>query len=152
MRLSIVDPAQDPDDVGRAACARSAPTRPVAPSRGQAPPWSDLGGRGSSRLRDLESFHLYGPDFTLFKNRAPREDAAANAAGGRAMFSALEGPEVDMRELAVDSFGDVGIATFNGHFTGMMNGSHRPSSRSRQPWCSSALAMDGSSCTSTSPP
>ncbi|HEY4991093.1 MAG TPA: nuclear transport factor 2 family protein [Nakamurella sp.] len=39
------------------------------------------------------------------------------------MFSVLEGPEVDMRELAVNIFGDVGIATFNGHFTGMMNGS-----------------------------
>ena len=71
----------------------------------------------------LESFHLYGPKFTSFKNGAPREDAAANAAGERAMFSVLEGPEVDMRELVVNIFGDVGIATFNGHFTGMMNGS-----------------------------
>ena len=71
----------------------------------------------------LESFHLYGPKFTSFKNGAPRENAAANAAGERAMFSVLEGPKVDMRELAVNIFGDVGIATFNGHFTGMMNGS-----------------------------
>ena len=71
----------------------------------------------------LESFHLYGSKFTSFKNGAPREDAAANAAGERAMFSVLEGPEVDMRELVVNIFGDVGIATFNGHFTGMMNGS-----------------------------
>ena len=65
----------------------------------------------------LESFHLYGPKFTSFKNGAPREDAAANAAGERAMFSVLEAPQVDMRELAVNIFGDVGIATFNGHFT-----------------------------------
>ena len=28
-----------------------------------------------------------------------------------------------MRDLAVNIFGDVGIATFNGHFTGTMNGS-----------------------------
>ena len=28
-----------------------------------------------------------------------------------------------MRQLAVNFFGDVGIATFNGRFTGMMNGS-----------------------------
>ncbi len=74
-------------------------------------------------FQTLESYHLYGPTFTSFKNGAPREDAAANAAGERAMFSMLEGPEVDMRELAVNIFGDVGIATFNGHFTGMMNGS-----------------------------
>ena len=29
------------------------------------------------------------------------------------MFSVLEGPKVDVRELAVNIFGDVGIATFN---------------------------------------
>ena len=73
--------------------------------------------------RALTTYHLYGPKFTSFKNGAPRENAAANAAGERAMFSVLEGPKVDMRELAVNIFGDVGIATFNGHFTGMMNGS-----------------------------
>jgi hypothetical protein len=67
--------------------------------------------------RALTTFHLYGPKFTSFKNGAPREDAAANAAGERAMFSVLEAPQVDMRELAVNIFGDVGIATFNGHFT-----------------------------------
>jgi len=39
------------------------------------------------------------------------------------MSSMLERPKVDMRELTVKIFGDVGIATFNGHFTGMMNGS-----------------------------
>jgi ketosteroid isomerase-like protein len=74
-------------------------------------------------FRTLESFHVYGPKFTSFKNGAPREDAAANAAGERVMFSALEGPEVDMRDLAVNVFGSLAIATFNGHFTGMMNGS-----------------------------
>src|SRR6478609_3653983 len=74
-------------------------------------------------FQTLESFHLYGPKFTSFKNSAPREDAAANAAGERAMFSLLENPQVDMRDLAVNIFGDVGIATFNGRFTCMMNGS-----------------------------
>jgi hypothetical protein len=99
--------------------------------------------------RALTTFHLYGPKFTSFKNGAPREGAAANAAGERAMFSLLEGLKADMRELAVNIFGDVGIATFNGHFTGMMNGS-RPISGSRRPWYSSARAMNGNSCTSTS--
>ena len=99
--------------------------------------------------RALTTFHLYGPKFTSFKNGAPREGAAANAAGERAMFSLLEGPKVDMRGLAVNIFGDVGFAAFNGHFTGMMNGS-RPISGSRRPWYSSARAMNGNSCTSAS--
>ena len=66
--------------------------------------------------RALTTFPLYGPKFTSFKNGAPREGAAANAAGERAMFSLLEGLKADMRELAVNMFGDVGIATFNGPF------------------------------------
>ncbi len=82
--------------------------------------WAAAGARD---FETLESFHLYGPKFTSVKNAAPREDAAANAAGERAMFSMLEGPQVDMRDLAVNIFGDVGIATFNGYFTGLMNGS-----------------------------
>ncbi len=38
----------------------------------------------------LESFHLYGPQFTMFKEGKPRGDAAACAAGERAFFSQLE--------------------------------------------------------------
>jgi len=98
--------------------------------------------------RALATLHLSSPRSTSFKNGAPREDAAANAAGERAMFSLLEGPKVDMRGLAVNIFGDVGFAAFNGHFTGIVNGS-RPISGSRRPWYSSARAMNGNSCTST---
>ncbi len=50
-------------------------------------------------------------------------DAASNAAGERAMFSALEGPAVDMRDLTIAVYGDVGLVTFNGHFTAAMHGS-----------------------------
>ncbi len=32
----------------------------------------------------------------------------------------LEGPHVDMKDLAIHVFGDVAIATFNGHFTAMI--------------------------------
>ena len=81
--------------------------------------------------RALATLHLSIPRSTSFKNGAPREDAAANAAGERAMFSLLEGPKVDMRGLAVNIFGDVGFAAFNGHFTGIVNGS-RPISGSRR--------------------
>lgn len=82
--------------------------------------WAAAAARDFDRL---ESYHRYGPEFTAFKDGAVRDDAAANAAGERAMFAMLEGPEVDMRDLAINVFGDVAIATFNGHFTGRIHGS-----------------------------
>jgi ketosteroid isomerase-like protein len=70
----------------------------------------------------LESFHLYGPEFTEFKNGQPRGDAASCAAGERAIFSVLEDTRVEMNDLAINAVGEVAIATFNGHFTGQMPG------------------------------
>lgn len=81
--------------------------------------WAVAAARDFERL---ESFHLYDAAFTSFKEAAPREDAAANAAGERAMFSVLENPKVAMNDLAVAVFGTVGIATFNGHFTATIHG------------------------------
>ena len=63
------------------------------------------------------------PRLHLVQGRCAREDAAGNAAGERAMFGALEGPVVDMRDLTVAVYGDVGLVTFNGHFTAAMHGS-----------------------------
>ena len=40
--------------------------------------WAAAAARDFDRL---ESFHLYGPEFTSFKDGGRREDAAANAAG-----------------------------------------------------------------------
>jgi ketosteroid isomerase-like protein len=77
--------------------------------------WQTAAARDFERL---ESFHLYGPTFTEFKDGRPRGDAATCAAGERATFSRLEEPLVDMNDLAVNILGDVAIATFNGHFTG----------------------------------
>ena len=79
----------------------------------------------AARSRDferLESFHLYGPKFTEFKDGKPRGDARSCAAGERAIFSMLEAPAVDMNDLVIHVYGDVAIATFNGHFTGQMHG------------------------------
>jgi ketosteroid isomerase-like protein len=70
----------------------------------------------------LESFHLYGPRFTAFKEGKPRGDAAWCAAGERAFFSLLEKQTVAMNDLAINVVGDVAIATFNGHFTGEIAG------------------------------
>jgi ketosteroid isomerase-like protein len=68
----------------------------------------------------LESFHLYGDGFTSFKEGGPREDAVGNAQGERAMFSTLEDPAVQMHDLKIQIYGVVAIATFNGHFTAVV--------------------------------
>jgi ketosteroid isomerase-like protein len=79
----------------------------------------------TARSRDferLESFHLYGPKFTEFKDGKARGDAKTCAAGERATFTMIDAPEVDMKDLTVNVFGEVAIATFNGHFMGRMKG------------------------------
>jgi ketosteroid isomerase-like protein len=81
--------------------------------------WATAAKRDFERL---ESFHLYGPKFTEFKEGKPRGDAASCAAGERAFFSMIEGPVAEMRDLVVNVFGHVAIATFNGHFMGRMKG------------------------------
>jgi ketosteroid isomerase-like protein len=70
----------------------------------------------------LESFHLYGPTFTEFKDGKPRGNAETCCAGERAAFTMLDGPRVDMRDLKVHFYGPVAIATFNGHFTASVKG------------------------------
>jgi ketosteroid isomerase-like protein len=81
--------------------------------------WPTAAARDFERL---ESFHLYGPSFTEFKDGRPRGDATTCAAGERATFSRLERPLVDMNDLAINVYGEVAIATFNGHFTGRIGG------------------------------
>jgi hypothetical protein len=70
----------------------------------------------------LESFHLYGPKFTEFKDGGPRGDAAANRKGEKEELSALVDPKVDMKDLAINVYGDAAIATFNGNFSAKMDG------------------------------
>jgi ketosteroid isomerase-like protein len=81
--------------------------------------WATAAKRDFERL---ESFHLYGPKFTEFKDGKVRGNATTCAAGERTLFGMLEGPSVDMKDLVINVFGEVAIATFNGHFTGRMHG------------------------------
>ncbi len=89
--------------------------------------WATCAKRDFERL---ESFHLYGAKFTEFKECKPRGDAHTCAAGERAFFQMIEAPVVDMKDLAIQVFADVAIATFNGHFTGKINGN--PVARDQQ--------------------
>lgn len=79
----------------------------------------------AARMRDferLESYHLYGPKFTEFKNGKPRGDAHTCAAGERAFFTMIDQPSADMKDLAINVFGAVAIATFNGQYGGVIQG------------------------------
>jgi len=71
-------------------------------------------------LDRLVSYHLYGPKFSEFKNGAPRHDAEAGKKGERELFAALSEFTYDLKDLKVDVFGDVAIATFHGYFTAKM--------------------------------
>lgn len=70
----------------------------------------------------LESFHLYGPKFTEFKDGAPRGDAATNKKEERESLAMLGDPRVEMKDLAVNVYGDTAIATFNGDFSAKIEG------------------------------
>ncbi|HXJ22017.1 MAG TPA: nuclear transport factor 2 family protein [Polyangia bacterium] len=81
--------------------------------------WASAAARDFAKL---ESFHLYGPKFTSFKEGQPRGNAEANRAGEREIFSALVDPKVDMKDLAIAVYGDTAVATFNGDFSGKLGG------------------------------
>jgi ketosteroid isomerase-like protein len=70
----------------------------------------------------LASFHMYGPKFTEFKDGEPRGDAAANRKTEETELGMLGDPKVDMKDLAVNVYGDTAIATFNGDFSAKMQG------------------------------
>ncbi len=81
----------------------------------------------SGQAKDLEklaSFHLYGPKFTEFKDGMPRGNAEQNEKGEKEIFSAISNLKYDLRDLKVNVFGDMAIATFHGHFEGDMGENH----------------------------
>ena len=69
-----------------------------------------------------ESFHLYGPKFTEFKDGQPRGDAEANKKGEKEFMAVLTDSKVEMKDLAIAVYGDTAIATFNGDFSGKIDG------------------------------
>ena len=69
-----------------------------------------------------ESFHLYGPKFTEFKDGQPRGDAEANKKEEKEIISMLVDPKIDMKDLAIAVYGDTAIATFNGDSSAKIGG------------------------------
>jgi hypothetical protein len=61
----------------------------------------------------LDSYHLYGPEFTKFTGSSPeRLDAAAGREGEHKGLGAANGLKMRADALKIDIFGNVGIATF----------------------------------------
>ena len=77
---------------------------------------------GKKDFTKLATFHMYGPKFTEFKDGQPRGDAAANRKEEEGGLAMLGDPKVDMKDLAVNVYGDTAIATFNGDFSAKMQG------------------------------
>ena len=69
-----------------------------------------------------ESFHLYGPKFTEFKDGQSRGDAEANKKGEKDFMAVITDSKVEMKDLAIAVYGDAAIATFNGDFSGKIDG------------------------------
>jgi len=120
------------------ACAAGVAPRLSAKSAGAGDlatdPYPDAQAQVKKRLNDIwtnmaakdltkqESFHLYGPKFTEFKDDQARGDAEANKKGEKEIIGALTDPKVEMKDLAIAVYGDTAIATFNGDFSGKIGG------------------------------
>jgi len=76
----------------------------------------------SKDIARLESFHLYGPKFTAFKDGQSRGDGEANKKGEKEFMAVLTDSKVEMKDLAIAVYGDTAIATFNGDFSGKIDG------------------------------
>jgi ketosteroid isomerase-like protein len=76
----------------------------------------------SKDVARLESFHLYGPKFTEFKDGQSRGGGEANKKGEKEFMAVITDSKVEMKDLAIAVYGDTAIATFNGDFSGKIDG------------------------------
>lgn len=66
----------------------------------------------------LDSYHLYGPNFTKFSTSEPeRQDAATAREAEHTELAAVSGMKVRVENLKVDIFNDVAVATFILHYS-----------------------------------
>ena len=67
----------------------------------------------SSNIEGLQAAHLESEKFTKFGPRAfERQDVADTNESEAAFFSSITNAKYDVRDLKIDVFGDVGIATY----------------------------------------
>ena len=67
----------------------------------------------SSNIEGLQALHLDSERFTKFGPRSfDRQDVASTNASEAAFFSSISDAKYEARDLRIDIFGDVGIATY----------------------------------------
>ncbi len=67
----------------------------------------------SSNIGGLKALHLESEKFTKFGPRSfERQDVASTNASEAAFFSSITNAKYEARDLQIDVFGDVGIATY----------------------------------------
>ena len=68
----------------------------------------------NKKFDKLESFHLYGPKFTKFDDWEPldKQDADMTRKSEREAFEALDNFSYELKDMKVDVFDKVAIATF----------------------------------------
>lgn len=67
----------------------------------------------SSNIEGLHAIHLESEKFTKFGPRIfERQDVASTKASETAFFSSITNAKYEARDLQIDVFGDVGIATY----------------------------------------
>ena len=77
----------------------------------------------TANLEGLTSIHLDSDKFTKFGPRKfERQDAKSTNASEAAHFGSAESLKMEIKDLKVDVFGDVGIATYYPHVTSMKDG------------------------------
>ena len=67
----------------------------------------------SGNIEGLQSIHLDSEKFTKFGPRNfERQDVTSTNASEAAFFGSIDNPEYEIRDLKIDVFGDVGVATY----------------------------------------
>ena len=86
----------------------------------------------TANIEGLKAAHLISDKFTKFGPRNfDRQDVASTNESEAAFFSSISKLNMEIRDLKLDIFGDIGIATYYPHFTFMQKGVEKKGS-SRQ--------------------
>ena len=83
----------------------------------------------AANIEGLQAIHLDGDKFTKFGPRNfERQDVASTNQSEAAFFSSVSITDYEARDLKVDVFGDIGIATFHPQVTSIVDGEERRTS------------------------
>lgn len=83
----------------------------------------------TANIEGLKAAHLVSEKFTKFGPRSfDRQDVASTNESEAAFFSSVSNMSYEVKELKIDVFGDIGIATYYPHVSFMENGKEKKAS------------------------